>query len=566
MYIITGCCDCGTELKIKITRDPKRVVLDCLFKIKKGKCGKRELREPYRTNVAKTLIHKSVARFRVESADKLMNRDDPEPPILPKSTVLHVAKNRYLESLYLDKDPVVAISKLKRVGETENKYAIRNIGYDPFIVLYWTNYQKLIYSKYAGKEEASLKIDASGKIVSKIRKADQTYGPHVFLYLAVINFSAGQFPVTQMMSEAQDTGTIQHWLTQWIRSGVPPPKETVCDRSRALMTAIIRTFTGHLTIEDYCDVFSTEKLPQTFVRIDVAHFLKIYANLLKNVHRLVKKFYMGVIGAIVMTRNLAEARHLIKSALIVSKSETEGENTPCTVSKRFLLEVITGQKSVDDIVEGVEQNLDVEDAEDLECGNERQVEDEKILDNSWKIWAGIISKEVDTAIITEGDSVNAHYCPVFAKHLLADCTSLPMWSCVFRDKFGFGRIPASSAPVEGEFNKLKNVFFKNELSNIRVDRFIEKHINLLNGSSKLIEAQMSEIEELGRKEVEVENENMELETGKEQESSQVPSDNEEFYNNVSCHSLSLAASLEDVTTAEENKNKLVHVLYMRFKY
>lgn len=119
--------------------------MTAVLKQKTGKCGKRELREPYQNKVAKVLIYKSVERFRVENAEKMMNRDDPESPTPPKSSVLHVAKNQYLESLYLEKDPVVAISKLKRVGEKENRYAIRNIGYDPFMVLYWTNYQKLIH-------------------------------------------------------------------------------------------------------------------------------------------------------------------------------------------------------------------------------------------------------------------------------------------------------------------------------------------------------------------------------------------------------------------------------------
>lgn len=69
-----------------------------------------------------------------------------------------------------------------------------------------------------------------------------------------------------------------------------------------------------------------------------------------------------------------------------------------------------------------------------------------------------------------------------------------MWSCVVLDKFGFGRIVASSAPVEGKFNKLKNVFFKGELPKIIADHFLEKRINLLNGSTKLIQTKLSEFE------------------------------------------------------------------------
>jgi len=51
-----------------------------------------------------------------------------------------------------------------------------------------------------------------------------------------------------------------------------------------------------------------------------------------------------------------------------------------------------------------------------------------------------------------GDRDNAHYFPLLAKRLLKDMTMFPLWSNVCRDDFGYGRISASSAVVEGEFN------------------------------------------------------------------------------------------------------------------
>ena len=66
-----------------------------------------------------------------------------------------------------------------------------------------------------------------------------------------------------------------------------------------------------------------------------------------------------------------------------------------------------------------------------------------------------------------------------------------MWSCVYRDQFGFGRIPATCAPVVGELNKIKNVIFETGGKLKRVDRFLERHIEILNGQTNLVEANLA---------------------------------------------------------------------------
>lgn len=78
--------------------------------------------------------------------------------------------------------------------------------------------------------------------------------------------------------------------------------------------------------------------------------------------------------------------------------------------------------------------------------------------------------------------------PSFANKLIADARYLPLWSCICRDKFGFGRIPASSACVEGEFRIIKNIFLKNEITPMRADVFVSKHIKFLSGRMKLANA------------------------------------------------------------------------------
>lgn len=328
--------------------------------MRSGTCGKRQLRQPIRREIAETLKYKSAERYRSEQAEKLMSPGDPEPPILPKSSVLNAARHEYNEGLSLDRDPILAISKLKRIGETEEKFAIRSIGYDPFFVHYWTNYQNVVYKKYARTQISSLKIDASGKFTARILRADGSKSQHIFLYLAVVNTTAGQFSVSQMLSEAHDTGTIQNWLTQWVRSGLPPPKEAVTDSSRALLTAIVRTFAGFTTIEKYCDAYLKSNLPDCFVRIDVAHFIKNYADALKSAQRQI--FYLAVLGKIIVAQNLDTAADIIKAVLTVAQSETSGQSVKaesesiCSIKKNYLQNLITGQSTLNDVgVDDLEQ-------------------------------------------------------------------------------------------------------------------------------------------------------------------------------------------------------------------
>lgn len=73
----------------------------------------------------------------------------------------------------------------------------------------------------------------------------------------------------------------------------------------------------------------------------------------------------------------------------------------------------------------------------------------------WFTWAAEIEVEVNDALKEVGDRENAHYLPRLADRLLKDVKLIPLWSNIFRDKFGYGRVPTSSAAVEGEFNKIK---------------------------------------------------------------------------------------------------------------
>lgn len=91
---------------------------------------------------------------------------------------------------------------------------------------------------------------------------------------------------------------------------------------------------------------------------------------------------------------------------------------------------------------------------------------------------------------TEDD--NSHYLANIAlsKQLLKDLKLFPIWGNIASPSFKFGRVPASSAPVEGEMNKLKTNFMAQYNHRVRVDEFVRDHTNHLQGKSLLINADL----------------------------------------------------------------------------
>lgn len=113
-----------------------------------------------------------------------------------------------------------------------------------------------VHRSYTLDETAFIYLDAIGSIIQKIKKPDKSKTGSIFLYNCVVNSEkSGLFPVTQMLSERHNTNSIHYWLMEWIRSGVPRPREVVCDFSRALLTAAIRSFPNYSTLDEYADAF-----------------------------------------------------------------------------------------------------------------------------------------------------------------------------------------------------------------------------------------------------------------------------------------------------------------------
>ena len=80
------------------------------------------------------------------------------------------------------------------------------------------------------------------------------------------------------------------------------------------------------------------------------------------------------------------------------------------------------------------------------------------------------------------------FLPHLADRLVKDIGWLPLWSCVCRDVFGYGRVPASSAPVGSDFNDVKTRCFATGSLPLRADEVIVKHTNYLSVKLKIVDA------------------------------------------------------------------------------
>ena len=73
---------------------------------------------------------------------------------------------------------------------------------------------------------------------------------------------------------------------------------------------------------------------------------------------------------------------------------------------------------------------------------------------------------------------------------MRDLELFPIWGNILSENFNYGRIPASSASVEGEINKIKTIFMNMYKSSVRVDQFVTDHIEYLKGKMLLINANL----------------------------------------------------------------------------
>ncbi|CAJ0947961.1 unnamed protein product [Ranitomeya imitator] len=177
-------------------------------------------------------------------------------------------------------------------------------------------------------------FDATGSVVRKLKRPVGISG-HIFLYQGVLCSSGDHIPVVQMLSESHTINSIAQWLTEWKQAGATVPKEAVCDFSLALLGALVKAFTPYPNLKTYinqCFGVLTRnvasKLPPCFIRIDVAHCIKLISRweCLRQAGNRVREFYLRAMAQLLQSTSLDDARELIHSISVVAFSESEGND------------------------------------------------------------------------------------------------------------------------------------------------------------------------------------------------------------------------------------------------
>lgn len=206
----------------------------------------------------------------------------------------------------------------------------------------------------------------------------------------------------------------------------------------------------------------------------------------------VKNFYMRSIGLIIISSDFEEIKALLKCIFIVAMNEEDGMDinklpTPCETAKNYLKFIISGhEEEINNIVENPKELIDYTDIDST-------IEDLMIEENQTNIFIQI--KDIYDLCLTnsqshlnKGTRDNMQYNPKIAKKLLDYCKYLPTWSAIMTPFFKYGSKTESSATSESLFNELKHRVFQHKNLPIRLDEFIQDHINFITGSMILIKS------------------------------------------------------------------------------
>lgn len=206
-------------------------------------------------------------------------------------------------------------------SEEDFKYVIRDIGCDPIFVHYHSSEQIHLYRTYCERERnPKLIVDATGSIIKKFNRFGINKTSSFYLYECVVcdDIAGNSFTVTNMISERHTNIAIANWLGKWAICDVKKPKITVYDNSLALLSAIAQSFTQYSTLQDYIRMWadlltnhvdsSPHWIPKCFIRIDVAHFIKLTCKWvpLKNTPKRVREVILRAIGLMIKSQSLAD--------------------------------------------------------------------------------------------------------------------------------------------------------------------------------------------------------------------------------------------------------------------
>lgn len=179
--------------------------------------------------------------------------------------------------------------------------------------------------------------------------------------------------------------------------------------------------------------------------------------------------------------------------IVVSGCSVEtGNDTPCENFKRSVIRKIKGVAETDEIhpliVTNINQPEDSqtipEEEEIMSCSQHELLDYMDTIGSTFNDWIVNIEKEAKLIVqqCDDGDRDNLMYNPTFAVQFRKMCKLLLLWSALGCSIFESPYETSSSSNVECDFKNVK--LSMNDVIPCRVDVFVQKHLEMLDGAVK----------------------------------------------------------------------------------
>lgn len=427
---------------------------------------------------------KSTYNIVNEMAVKFANINTGVAPFMPSAK--QISNHKYKKSLKqcLNQNPIIALQLMKY--SIEYKECIKSIGLDPFFIQYWLPYQQHWYNQCSKDEVPLLAMDATGGVAHTPSHPNLSNSKQVFLYNVLAKPKNGvSRPIGHFLSQDNTSGMISHLLSGMFSQSFKKPQQIVVDDSAALLAACVTTFTTSNTTKNYIkycfDVLNgeLEKLPECFIRLDVSHFAKhvVNASCLKNAETRARKFYKCCIGLLI---NCYCPESFVLVVRLIS-----------TVCQSPFIDVGTVNEDLKELKERIEKNgnnqeFDIaENEKDVFQSSSDDADEINAFDFETVMFLEKIFDDVNISK-TEGNYESIYFNLEFFKYFKKLLNRAPLWSGLMNKYFQqHDRNPPTSAFCESFFRTTKHIIFPNESLPMRVDKFVEGHLNSIKGLLKL---------------------------------------------------------------------------------
>lgn len=358
---------------------------------------------------------------------------------------------------------------------------ILHIGAYPFYVFYRSVLQYEWFKAECKHKRVSIAIDATGSVIKPPARSQKIAGTnkykHIFLYSILMKTTTSSVAIAQMVTQKHSHEFIAYFFKCMFRD-IKKPAEIVVDESKAIILALIVSFTSCRNLNEYVHICMTclnndTSPPKCYIRLDRSHFVKTVTRNINDNDARRRLFYRSVIGYLIQCDSFQVARSIISDFFIVINNRYDGFN-------KSGLKLQT-EKSKERLIKLCSTHvLDDTDNGSANLKQEVDHEAEKLCEVTVSPWLTSIiqSSYKNEKSIHE----NLYYSPDDVKYYSLLFSKICLWSNVMNSKFKSTTTVATSSDVESSFKNLKYYIFDNKKH--RADLFIEKHLKFVDSEIK----------------------------------------------------------------------------------